>query len=575
MSWVNKITSGVKDVLKEHLFSILAFLIGIILAGVYFDFVEYSYGKAFRSIVRAKDHILFWMGFTLLLTPGLLLFESHLQYKKNIIIHGIEILVSVVISGWFSWLKTLSPAMGNKTNEPLDEYLTRVVIIYVILAVVGAVYFLYKKSEETFERYFYKAFIGAGKAIVIYGVVVIGLQLIIAAFEDLFFYLPFDVLPALIILGLMGFPAGIYGISHLDEGNYGFFKVLFGYVLPAMVSVAFIVVYAYVIQIVVKWTFPSNEVFRIMTTLFVTGLIVWTAAQGALEGKLLTACRIMPLLFIPFIVVQCICLFMRVSEYGYTGSRYAGLFMIIFEILYELYYLIRLPKKNGIGAMVFMVIPVMAVIFLIVPKLNVYAVVTNSQKKVVDEFIAKVEAGDEGAYEISQRARSAYFEIESDGSIEGKAYLESVSKKYPVEKMKDLFYEYTKEEKPKYRDYSYYKTSVTCNRDVIELKEYKYLSRADTNIEHTAYEPLDITKVPVYNSDNDELLFELDLSELAMQLRKLDTNGADKSGLKVLIEKPLETDEGLFYINSIDISVDRDDESVVESIKLSGYYLYN
>ena len=579
MLWVNKITSAIKTVLKEHLFSIVAFLIATTLTGVYYDFIEFSHAKFWGSkdveeTVKCLSYFLF------LLTPGLLLFESHLQYKKNAMIHVFEVLISAVISGMYSWYtQVVEYHEEMNASDELIAYCTRLTIVYVIVAMAGAVYFLYKKSGENFESYFYKAVVGATKAGVIYFVFTIGIALIDWAFRSLFFTVGLDLWVMCMVVGLIGFPAGVYGVSHLEEDTSGFFKGLFGHVLTGLLGIGFLIVYAYVIKIVFTWTFPSNEAFKITSGLFITGLIVWTIAQGVLEGKLLTVLKIMPLLFIPFIVIQSMCLYMRVAEYGFTFSRYEGLFLIIFESLYELYYIFVLIRKKGIGSVLLTAIPVMVALFILVPGTNVYAVVTASQKKVVNEFISLVEAGDEGAYELSDKARSAYYEIEWDCSVEGEAYLAEIEKKYDYDHMRKLFEEYKlKPEETDEIPASYFKTKASLQREKVELRGYKYLSMVENKLKfiNNGDEPVDTSAVPLLNAvDKSQVLFEVDLRSIVTEMRKRDIKGADDDELLDLIREPIEVGDGIFYIDYLEFKVGRENEDLITELNISGNYVYN
>ena len=579
MLWVNKITSAIKTVLKEHLFSIVAFLIATTLTGVYYDFIEFSHAKFWGS-KDVEETVKCLCYFLFLLTPGLLLFESHLQYKKNAMIHVFEVLISAVISGMYSWYtQVVEYHEEMNASDELIAYCTRLTIVYVIVAMAGAVYFLYKKSGETFESYFYKAVVGATKAGVIYFVFTIGIALIDWAFRSLFFTVGLDLWVMCMVVGLIGFPAGVYGVSHLEEDTSGFFKGLFGHVLTGLLGLGFLIVYAYVIKIVFTWTFPSNEAFKITSGLFITGLIVWTIAQGVLEGKLLTVLKIMPLLFIPFIVIQSMCLYMRVAEYGFTFSRYEGLFLIIFESLYELYYIFVLIRKKGIGSVLLTAIPVMVALFILVPGTNVYAVVTASQKKVVNEFISLVEAGDEGAYELSDKARSAYYEIEWDCSVEGEAYLAELEKKYDYDHMRKLFEEY--KPKPEETDEipaSYFKTKASLQREKVELRGYKYLSMVENKLKfiNNGDEPVDTSVVPLLNAvDKSQVLFEVDLRSIVTEMRKRDIKGADDDELLDLIREPIEVGDGIFYIDYLEFKVGRENEDLITELNISGYYVYN
>lgn len=227
MLWLNKITSGIKTLLKEHLISIVVFLVGMILAGIETDYIENLFIDL--PIKAFQDELLFGTCFCLFLTPGILLVESHFKNKKQKIIHVLELLISIAVSGIYSWAETIGNKLEDTPYADYEQYLTRAAIVYLILAVACTVYFLYKKSGETFEGYFYKAFVGVIRAVVIYIIMAIGILLIMHIFESLFFTTRLELLPEFVLMGIVGFPAGIYGISHVEEGDSGFSKVLFCY----------------------------------------------------------------------------------------------------------------------------------------------------------------------------------------------------------------------------------------------------------------------------------------------------------------------------------------------------------
>ncbi len=571
MLWVNKIKESTKGVLKEHPVSIVVFLIASIIVGISEDV---SFSK-----VTVRHSFEFLSMFLMCLTPVFVLCESNFAYKKKIgkisslkefkksavyaVISVIGLIISAVHAYYFSF--------GEKTpSTDFSVYFLRICYVYLAVCALSALFFMYKKSGESFETYAVKAFLGVMKAWLVHMIVTLGAMSILMIFGALFFQLECQTFILMLVCGIVGFPAYMMALTAPGEKMLKFSKIVMGYVFPGILMTAFVIVYAYIIKILVTWTFPSNEVFSIMTGVFCSGIMIWTMALGCTEGKINSLLKIMPLLFIPFIVVQCICLAMRIDQYGITASRYLGILLIVFEVLYEGYYIFRLRRNEGIGGILMPALLFFVVVYYLMPGVNVYASITNSQKAVVSGYIHLKQAGGEVTSPQLARARSGYQQIIDNGGLEGKHYLEKLyaeSSKKEIEDMLETSTTYSTS------DRSYY-VYTTDSRAEIDIEGYSHLC----HIETSNVDDLNLSEVPFWTMEtghDEEPYVTADLTGIISKLRTLEMNEADYSEKSAAISEPVRVGSGLFYIETIDFMFDVEaPESEVNDLMVEGYYLY-
>ena len=185
-------------------------------------------------------------------------------------------------------------------------------------------------------------------------------------------------------------PMCLKAVSGKKETPGRFAKVCVLYVLLPMLLVAFAILYLYFGKVILEKDFPNNQVFAILTFLFAVGLPIWTMMRAVLgsqgnRGKVVSS---IPFLFIPFIFLQAWCISQRISEYGFTVSRYMGLALILFESTYFVLYILRCVGKREAISYTLYVIVVIAILGLIVPGCNYVDVIIRSQMKRIDEVLA-------------------------------------------------------------------------------------------------------------------------------------------------------------------------------------------
>ena len=562
MLWVNKLKNNLKGVLKEHPLSVTVFFVACVIAGIHEDFY-------------IGDILKFLFIFLFLITPCFLAVETgHFSLKelniKKTIPYLITIIFSCVLSCVYAFFVSFKYDESVHKNGSLYvpyTYITRIMIVYLVISIAFSVYRMYRESGLSLEQYSVRAFLGVVKAGFLYGVLAVGSLLLIYAFNALLFNIPVETLIELTILGAVLFPGVVIGLSKVSESLGKFSKALMGYVLPAIVAIACLIVYIYIIKIIVVRTMPSNEAFSIMTGIFVAGLFIWTTAQGCTEDPLHKYLLFFPIVFSPFIVVQIICLSMRIGQYGITNSRYLGILLIVFEIVYVAYYGACRVKGRGVGGFLFVMLTAPFVIYYLIPGINAYSAITYSQSKVIERYLDAAAKGE--VTKDSRSAKSALYSIKTQGSIEGIRYEKKLKEKYSqelIESINTIGYEVSFGEELK----TYINASIS--NPVVKIEGYKYLKNADVSIYDSETDP---SKVPVYEHyDKANPLGTVDIKEMVLELKKLEEENAGYEEMGKVLDRviPLENGAGL-YIYDLDTEVTED--GLLDSVSYSGYYLYN
>lgn len=180
----------------------------------------------------------------------------------------------------------------------------------------------------------FRIILAAAFAIVLFA----GLGLALAALENLF---GMDIPPEryielwILVIGLFVVPFTLAGVpedlSTLDTiSDYPRpLKVLGQYVLPPLVLVYFVILYAYIGKIVITWSWPEGWVGRLILGFSATGILALFMLNPIHEKMespwIARASRWFYLILLPLIVVLFLALWRRISEYGLTEVRYLGL----------------------------------------------------------------------------------------------------------------------------------------------------------------------------------------------------------------------------------------------------------
>lgn len=291
---------------------------------------------------------------------------------------------------FWEWLGSIRAGLGTAT---IIMYILGLVIIAVCLAV----YFSYSHDiHQPFNDHMMNSQASIFFASIIYGVIQLGvifLTLIVTLllYDDAFEYIT----PVLILInGLFYVPAMICALIHENEKANKFFEVLVRYVSLIISMLAYLIIYIYIFKLIITRSVPSNSVFAILSALFVISMFIsYLCTTFENRGLLQKFAFYSPLIFAPFIIMQCYTMIARIGQYGLTPMRYFGIAFIIFEIVYIVYYTVEYKKIGEIaGRNLLLVICAFALLTVFVPGVNARSFSTAMAKRALSNYLDKASA---------------------------------------------------------------------------------------------------------------------------------------------------------------------------------------
>lgn len=288
-----------------------------------------------------------------------------------------------ILSAIFAIAITFSTNIENDVlgikNTVFIGYISRIIVCYLVSTVAITIYIHYKNSKLEFNEYILKAGINFFRTGLIYLLLVIGLAMITSVFVFLLlsgenYSLVYRV--QILLIGFFLLPMSINSVYDLKNEIDKFEKIIVRYVLDVLVIIAFVVIYLYIGKIILLRDMPANQIFRIIAILFVIGCPIWIVAGYFKDNDFIAKINNkLPILFIPFILLQVYTIGVRIYYNGMTEPRYLCIMLIIFEIIYTIIY-IKNKEKDG---NIILVLVVITIISGIVPYLNMFKVSQISQ----------------------------------------------------------------------------------------------------------------------------------------------------------------------------------------------------
>lgn len=376
---LSKMVTGLIRVFKDYPLTMGAIVIASIIAAI---LIEYEGESEFL----AKAGLFFGI-FSL----QSIFSEEH--FRKKIIHYIITEAVAAGLAVLFvAVISTEQETLFGMNILILQNYLIRFYVVWLSGLVVAALYHMFKRSGDTFERYCIDTFCSFVRVSVVYGLLAGGIAIIVAIFNYLIVDTHYFLGRLEIFLaGGIYVPACILCFSQKQEMYGKFSRLVFLYVLEPMLMIADVIIYAYIIKILFGREWPSNEVFAILTFLFCAGLFIWTMCGGIDEENnfFVKVSKKLPFVFAPFIILQAICIGMRIGQYGITPDRYMGMMLIAAEVIYIAVYTIQIIKKKNVVSCMLYVGVALLFIGVLMPGLNCFDMTFNSQYAKIRELLDK------------------------------------------------------------------------------------------------------------------------------------------------------------------------------------------
>ena len=508
------------------------------------------------------------IGFFLIFSFQAIMYEEVFKNRLKIRIAGYALssVISFVSVYIFSYEDEI---LFGTSADTVKEISARILFVYGVVMTGCAVYHMFKRLEEDFEIYCTKAFLELLKASVVYGLFAIGLGIIVFIFNELIYDTDDFVWQLeLFLAGGIYTPMCIKAISSKNERAGKFARFCITYVLFPMLLIALAIIYIYIVKIFVTDTVPSNRVFEILAFLFSIGMPVWTMLHALLDRNGQTEEKqqkgfskvavFIPYAFIPFIILQCWSIGIRIKDYGFTTSRYSAVVLIIAEIIYFILYAIHhRGKKHAISWMLF---ALMAISFLavIMPGISYDDVVIRSQTKRIEKMIDNKNLTDKEKSAI----KSAYRAIDRVG-YKGENALNKRFSKAQIDEIKE-YSDYNDWNSDKI--YPYYNNSHV-SIDVSEYSRLTFASSTDNRSGLSTYE----YEIMTIAKDKERQIYKVDISEI---IKWIDANGEKGSRDLDLTgrEKIRIDDRRDFFITRLNMTYDLETKEA-QYVSFDGYIL--
>ena len=447
----------------------------------------------FSSDVLAKI-----MQFSAMFSVGSYFIETCIKHfnKKKIVFELLVFIISVI----FTTLLNIKNDLFNIENAIINEYTFRVTIAYAISLFLLSVYISLKNSKMKFEEYVVRVCSNIFKSSIIFGLLSIGLTIISSVFVFLILngeHYDLVLKVEILLLGIYYIPRLLFSLYNIKVEISTFFRFIVKYVLSVLVIIAFGIIYMYIAKILITQDIPSNQIFRIIASLFIIGLPIWTMASYFKDNKVLYKINSkLPYLFIPFIFLQIYSIGVRIAQNGITEARYLCVMLILFEIVYIALYFKRREKIANI----IIVFVCFSIISLIVPVINMYSVSLNSQFNNLRIYRQKDNLTDKDKDKIS----GAYYYLKN--AVGGEALIDNYLSYDEIQDITDFKTEY----------YDSYSQTITVSEDIeeINIEGYKKLYEVSSNYYLESKNIDEVFKNIEFSTQSDEYRFNIDISNI-------------------------------------------------------------
>lgn len=374
-----------------------------------------------------------------------------------------------IISYVGSFIIAIVFVMLHNHATDIASILWKIVLCYVLTLWILSIYFLFKNTKKNFTEYVLKISINILKTSIVYGILAIGITIV----SSIFVYLIWESMGytltlrlQIILLGFYYIPRLIYDLTDVQKEVNAFFKGLIKYVLTGLVMISFIIIYLYMIKILILRDMPKNQVFRILSVLFIVGMPIWTMTQYFKDESLWYKISLkLPVAFIPFILLQIYTIGIRIANNGFTPFRYVCVAFVVFEIIYSLIYIWRKEKIE----ILLLLLNAIVIVSFIIPGINMFKVSDVSQAQNLKIFKNKSDYTDEEKEKIYGAYRYLKY------SPDGEKYINEILDKEDIEEIKSFH-------PSKMINNSEFKyINASTDQEKIEVKEYSNLYFIDAS----------------------------------------------------------------------------------------------
>ena len=334
---LKNISGNLKNMIKKFPVTLTGIIISTILACICIEQTNLLREAIWQILV-----------FCIIATIGFLFTET---YMKKIKWKILLFCVSAFVSFIFTRLLFLRGSFWGIEEAVVKNFITRWLIGYLITMAISILYGLFKNTGKTLQEYLLKIFSKIFNVTIIYGILNIGLTLISIIFIQLILdgRLYQIILHLQILLfGLFYVPALLYSVYHVEEKDVNaFMRGLVCYVLLPLVTIAIGIIYLYIAKIIISQEMPSNVIYRILAGIFVFAFPIWNMAENYKnKNKMIEKItKFLPYFYMPLILLEIYSIGTRISEFGFTPSRYLCCIFILFQIATFVFHIYHKKEK--------------------------------------------------------------------------------------------------------------------------------------------------------------------------------------------------------------------------------------
>lgn len=398
---------------------------------------------------------------------GLFCFLIESIKKKKYYFYIISAVISIIFTYVVVYLK-LSGLIGVVLN--------RLIICFLGTLFVLSLFFNYKKSNCNFSKYIISFIENIFLVNLISSIILGGLLFIIVIIDLLLLNGLFDNIFQIYIIYFFVFyvPAIIYYLRNFTEVHL-ITKIILGKIIYSICLAAYLVVYYYMIKIFVIGQVPANQLFLIISLIFILSVISSIILDSITDCKLFSFInKYIHLIFIPMLGIQIYSLFIRISDYGLTTSRYIGIIFIVFEIIAII---IRIFKKDI--AYLIVVLDGLVVFFVCCPFINISYFPLWYESKILEEYKVNHILNDKvvGAFDYISDNEEPY------------NFLDTLFTSKELYELSNNVFNYKYEDEKYTPEYDYLDLSIELNG--IDISNYNYFYSVDESNIHL-YNDFDI-----------------------------------------------------------------------------------
>jgi len=162
-----------------------------------------------------------------------------------------------------------------------------------------------------------------------------------------------------------------------------FLEILISYIAVPLVAAYTLVLLAYFIKIAITVNWPTGQLGPMILAYSAAGLIIYILASGLENRFAILYQRIFPKVLVPIVIMQLISVYIRLSAYGVTESRYYIALFGIFSIVIGMVLSFKPVKKNGLIALLAAGFAILSIL----PPVDAFTVSRNSQISRLENYL--------------------------------------------------------------------------------------------------------------------------------------------------------------------------------------------